>query len=475
MKNIYNSFAFLFTLSLGLALIGCDRDFEEINTDPDEPTVISVDLQLGFIERALINELYDIFTAGECASTWPQHISKPIYNDADRYFPRLGAINTFWNTLYLNVISEADEMYLLAEEANNQAVQGTALTLKAIALQTLTDAFGNIPASEANLATNGNYNPKYDTQQEVYTQIFELLDEAIAKFKSSEGAINSDQDLIYGGDVSKWVKFATSVKFRALMRVSETSLFSTAELQSLIDSGDLITNSSDNAFIQFSSITAPNINPHYGTVLNGREAEWCMGEALVDFMLAENDPRLAVYANPNDANEYRGKPAGYINPGLNGYGAGTVSEIGDAFMAADAPLYFITAAQVNLLLAEVAEVHGMGGDPEAYFNAGVAASLEQNGLDPASYTPAYNGYQSIAEQLWVGTFLQGYETWAEWRRSDIPSNLTLAVDPQPGVNSIPTRYTYTNDEVALNGSNVSEAVADQGSDALTTKVWWDVN
>ncbi|MAU17479.1 MAG: SusD/RagB family nutrient-binding outer membrane lipoprotein [Muricauda sp.] len=474
MKNIFKTF-FLFAV-IGLSfLISCDSDFEEINTDPDEPTEISVDLQLGFIERSLINQLYNIYAAGECASTWPQHISKPIYNDADRYYPRLGAINSFWNTIYLEVIGESDEMYRLAQEKENNAVQGVALTLKAIALQTLTDAFGDIPASEANLAMEGNYTPKYDTQQEVYVQIFELLDQAIAKFNTGVGAINSEQDLIYAGDTSKWLKFATSVKFRALMRVSNTSLFSLQELMTLASSNNLIIHNADNAFIQFSGQTTPNINPHNDTKINGREAEWCMGEALVNFMLSENDPRLPVYANPNDSNEYRGKPAGYINPGVSGYGAGTVSQIGDAFMAADAPLYFITAAQVNLLLAEASEIHGIGVNPEVYFYEGVSASLEQNGLDPLSYTPAYNGYQSIAEQMWVGTFLQGYETWAEWRRSDIPANLELAVDPQPGVNAIPTRYTYTTDEVALNGSNVDEAVANQGADALTTKVWWDNN
>lgn len=474
MKNLFKTF-FLFAI-IGLSfLMSCDSDFAETNIDPDEPTEISVDLQLGFIERSLINQLYDIYAAGECASTWPQHISKPIYNDADRYFPRLGSINSFWNTLYLDVIGESDEMYILAEEKGNYAIQGAALTLKAIALQTLTDAFGDIPASEANLAQDGNYNPKYDTQQEVYTQIFKLLDDAIAKFNTGVGSINPEQDLIYGGDTAKWLKFATSVKFRALMRVSGTSLFNLQQLTALVSSNNLITSNADNAFIQFSSLTAPNINPHYATTLNGREAEWCMGEALVNFMLSENDPRLSVYANLNDNDEYRGKPAGYINPGLSGYGAGTVSQIGDAFMAADAPLYIITATQINLLLAEASELHGLNGNPEKYFYDGVSASLEQNGLDPQSYIPTYSGFQSIAEQMWVGTFLQGYETWAEWRRSDIPANLKLAVDPQPGVNAIPTRYTYTTDEISLNGSNVDEAVANQGVDALTTKVWWDKN
>ena len=133
MKNIYKTLSICLPLGLTMLVTGCDSNFEEINTDPDKPTEISADLQLGYIERSLVNEVYDYFVSGECAATWPQHISKPIYNDADRYYPRLGAINTFWNTMYVNVIAEADEMYKLGGEAENPAIQGAALTLKAMA------------------------------------------------------------------------------------------------------------------------------------------------------------------------------------------------------------------------------------------------------------------------------------------------------------------------------------------------------
>ncbi|OQD41986.1 MULTISPECIES: SusD/RagB family nutrient-binding outer membrane lipoprotein [Flavobacteriaceae] len=475
MKNIYKTLSICLPLGLTMLITGCDSNFEEINTDPDKPTEISADLQLGFIERSLVNEVYDYFVSGECAATWPQHISKPIYNDADRYYPRLGAINTFWNTMYVNVIAEADEMYKLGGEAENPAIQGAALTLKAMALQYLTDSFGDIPMSEANAGlSDGNFTPAYDSQEAVYQGIFSMLDEAIAKFATGEGALSSSQDLMYGGDLDKWLKFATSVKFRALMRISDTSLFNSSEVQSLISSGNLITSNDDNAFIAFETENAPNANPYYGIVQNGRQAEWCMGEALVEFMKGQSDPRLAVYAKENANGEYVGKPAGYINPGISGFGAGVVSEIGDAYMAADAPLFLMTAAQVNLLIAEAIERFGASGDAATYFQAGIDASLEQNGLDAGSFTPSYNGYQSIAEQLWASTFLQGYETWSEWRRSDIPANLSLAIDPQPGVNSIPTRYGYTNDEKSLNADNVAGAVANQGEDALTTKLWWDV-
>lgn len=473
MKKIFKTLPLIAVLGGFLFVTSCDSDFEEINADPDRPTEIPEHLQLGALERTLINRQYDYFLANEAASNWVQHTSQPVYNDADRYFPRIGSINNLWIDLYANVISDADEMYKLAEEAGNPAIQGTALTLKAIAYQTLTDVFGNIPFSEAGKGlTDGNYTPKYDTQREVYVGIFQLLDDAIVKFNAG-GTINSDQDLIYAGDIDKWIKFATSVKFRAMMRVSDTDLFSASEIQSLISSGNLITDVADNAVITYETTDSPNRNPFYGVVEGSRQEEWCVGESLVEFMKAENDPRLEVYAEPNPDGEYIGKPAGYLNPEISGFPRTYVSNIGSHYASANAPLYFINAVQVNLLIAEAIERFGASGDAATYFQAGIDASLTQNGLEAGVYTPAYNGRQSIAEQLWVGTFMQGYEAFAEWRRSDIPANLPLAIDPQPGVGSIPTRLTYTNDEKALNGENVEAAIAEQGEDKLTTKLWWD--
>ncbi|MFB9054432.1 SusD/RagB family nutrient-binding outer membrane lipoprotein [Formosa undariae] len=474
MKNIFKSWSLIAITGLLVFTTACDNDFEETNTDPNNPTVITEDLQLGFIERTLINEVHNYFIAGEAASDWTQHISKTQYNDADRYYPRLGSINNFWTVLYGSVIADAVEMERLAAEADNQAVQGTALVLQAMAYQYLTDNFGNIPMSEANRADEGIYNPAYDTQEDVYKGIFTMLDEAIAHLESGSGSITASQDLIYGGDISKWLKFATTVKFRAMMRISDTSLFDAAELQALVNSGNLITSNDDEAFISFETIALPNANPFYDIVLTGRQGEWGMGKPLVDYMLAEGDPRLAVYANDVDG-AYIGKPAGFLNPSTEGYGPGTISQIGDAYLASDAPLYFVSASQINLLLAEASVKNYINGDAATYFNDGVDASLIQNGLASGSYSAPYTGYNSIAQQLWVSTFMQGYETWAEWKRSDIPADLPLAVDPQPGVNSIPTRYTYPNDEISLNASNVDAAVADQGPDALTTKVWWDIN
>jgi hypothetical protein len=472
----YNKISLLLSLFLVFGFTSCDKDFEEINTDPNNPTEINVDLELGYIQRTLVNRLNDYFLTGEAADEWVQHVSKPVYNDADRYYPRIGVINTFWQTLYTGVINEAQDMYNLAAEADNRAVQGVSLTLQAIAFQALADAYGDIPVTEANQG-GANPFPAYNTQAEAYSQILGMLTSAMTLLDGS-GSITPGQDLIYAGDITKWRKLAASVKFRAMMRISDTPQFDAGVLQTLANSGDLIVNNSDNAFVVFATLNAPNSNPWYGIVDGGRTGEWCMAEQLVNHMFSSADPRLAVYADEvggnGSGNGYRGKPAGYLNPGLAGYAPGTVSEIGEAFMAADAPVYVLSAAQINLLMAEAANEGYIGGNAANYFQAGINASLMQHGLASGSYTPSFSA-QAIAQQLWVSTYMQGMEAWNEWRRTDIPANLPLAIDNAPGVNSIPVRYTYPTSEQSLNSANLAAAIANQGPDLLTTPVDWDRN
>src|SRR5690606_41765097 len=85
MKKIFNIVTLSIVVGTAMLYTSCDGDFEEINTDPDNPTEISRDLQIGFIERTLINEIYNYLLAAEAASHCPQHLSQPVYTDADLY------------------------------------------------------------------------------------------------------------------------------------------------------------------------------------------------------------------------------------------------------------------------------------------------------------------------------------------------------------------------------------------------------
>lgn len=80
--------------------------------------------------------------------------------------------------------------------------------------------------------------------------------------------------------------------------------------------------------------------------------------------------------------------------------------------------------------------------------------------------------EQIATQKWISLYMQGAESWAEWRRLDFPK-LEPAVDALSG-NGIPVRNGYAALTKFLNEENYNEAVSIQGPDNQDTRLWWDI-
>jgi hypothetical protein len=153
------------------------------------------------------------------------------------------------------------------------------------------------------------------------------------------------------------------------------------------------------------------------------------------------------------------------------------------------PMFFVTAAQTNLLLAEASSKGWIsGGSVQEYFEEGIRQHMNQMAIfDPASEVSAAdreayiasrvgllagNALEQINYEYWIASFLNGQEAWANLRRSGYPE---LENNPFPGrtVDFI-TRLVYPQDEYVVNNENVNDAVSAQGADALDTRVWWDV-
>jgi hypothetical protein len=154
------------------------------------------------------------------------------------------------------------------------------------------------------------------------------------------------------------------------------------------------------------------------------------------------------------------------------------------------PLFIVTAAQNNLLLAEARLKDWItAGTVEEYFTNGIKAHMDQMAsFDPASAIApadrdtyvasripllAGNELEQINYEYWIASFLNGQEAWANFRRSGYPD---LDVNPFGGktVDWI-TRLPYPPSEYVVNNEKVQAAVAGQGPDNLDTRVWWDVD
>ncbi len=460
-----------------LVSVGCDSDFEEINTDPNNPTAVPSSLLIPGVVRAAQNNSYSTFVGGDMGACWSQQFSKVQYNDEERYIPRQSVITSVWSNWYAVVIADADAMHTIAVTEENNNMQGVALTLQAYGYAFLTDVYGAVPFTEAmKAATEGNIAPAYDSQEVVYTGVLAMLDNAISLLGTS-GAIDGTNDILYGGNANLWKKFASSLKFRMLMRASG-KMSVAADLQALVNAGNLFSSNADDAKLIYLGAD-PSANPLYESIVFGTRGEWKINSKMVDVLAGANDPRLAVYAQKNADGAYRGKPSGYNDVPSDDYNYTNVSALGEFYLRPELPGFFMSYPELKFLMAEAVFKGYISGDANAHYLGGMTASLEYNEVaGPAisafmankalATTPAL-ALEQIATQNWIALFSQGIESWNEYRRTGFPV-LTPAVDG--AINEIPSRYNYPTTESSVNKANYDAAVAAQGADLLTTPIWW---
>jgi hypothetical protein len=464
---------------VSLLVVGCDKDFEEINANIDDPVVVPSSMLIGTVVRNVTNSVYSTFNGGEIGENWMQHQSLLQYNDPDRYKPRETSMDGMWNTFYL-AASDAHQMQALAVAEENEVNQGIALVLKAYCFSLLTDYYGDIPFSEALLgpSSEGIFFPAYDAQADVYAGIFAMLDEAIPLLAGS-GDTDPNMDIMYAGDASKWRKFAASLKFRGLMRISAKQDVS-ADLQALVNSGNLFSSNADEAKLVYLA-SSPEANPMFETIVDQGRAEHALAATFVNYLIEVSDPRISAYCQPAaNTGSYVGKPSGNAESPLPGFSYGDVSNIGLPYLEATAPGYWLSYTELLLLQAEAAKkgfISGGDAAAEAYYAAAITNSFAENGVGSAAafltqsgiaYTPG-NALEQIYRQKWVTLFAQGFECWTEWRRTQSPA-LTPVIDGY--LSEIPSRLKYNSKEQAINGPNYDAALTAQGPDELTTKVWW---
>ena len=506
MNKIFNLCLLAFFFSLTTS---CDEGFDEMNTS--KTGSLSLDPAL-VLNNAVINSSTGTGLAYEIAIV-QQIITSNSGVNVGGNFNQVNIGNTpqNWTNYYQNVIRYTNDVIVRTKtDATRANLYNMARIIQANAFMVLTDSYGDIPYSEAGAGyTSQTFFPKYESQQTIYPKLIQDLTEASAALDPA-GKIET-ADVLYGGDVAKWKKFGYSLLLRAGMRLSKVDATKAQSTVAAAFAGGVILSNADNAVIKHD---ANYVNP-IGNTLNGTEAaNFFLAKPFVDALQSKSDPRLSAIAvrypgatsgtgqtgaGSTAANNQYGMPMG-VDDGAAQTAAVAVG-IGSryAFSQADrnriikrtSPLFIVTAAQDNLLLAEAA-AHGWitGGSPSSvYFTNGVKAHVDQmasydaasaisaanrdayanaNPLDTSSLTASL---QQINYEYWIASFLNGPEAWANFRRSGYPA---LAPNPYPGRSvTFITRITYPPSEILVNSKNVTDAISAMGGDNLDTKVWWD--
>ena len=461
-----------------MLLLGCTDDFEEINSNPNQPEDVSADLLLPRVINLAVNDIaLEAWNEGNIVA---QLTAKINFTDFDRYL--WGTNSDLWETLYGN-LRDVNNILEIAEETANPNYTATALILRAWMFSILTDNWGDVPYSEATRAkVDGIIQPVYDEQEQIYNGILADLEEANSIIQLSGNPIGGD--LLYDGNMLKWKKLANSLRIRALMRISKKREVGSA-IQSIIDSQPVFESNLDNAVMEYLP-AQPNTWPVH-TYRVGSFDEYRLSLTIEGVLKGLDDPRLFNWFRPTDNPDddpelLAGMPNGLSENNASNYngGASNVSRCGPILYeepnAVDAII--MQYAELQFILAEAAQKGWISGSAQEYYENGVRASFNYWGvLMPDDYLTrdgvTYDGdLETIMTQKWLASFLVGYEAWYDYRRTGLPSFIIPGPD---NVNNdqVPVRFFYPGDQQTLNPVNYEAAVARQGPDDINTKVWWE--
>ena len=500
------------------ALQACDKGFEEMNVNPDaSPTALPEYM----FSKALMDGISGGYgtttttyysTSVVCAGGAMQHFAtyKDVPGLGDKYYWQQGSYPyTFFENTYPGAVNEIATVIntLNKDAAANVNKLSISRIWRVYIMHRMTDLFGDVPYSAAVKGyTDNDFTPVYDQQSAIYTDMLKELDEATAAMVEGSASFGAG-DFIYNGNVGKWKKFGYSLMLRLGMRLTKRDAGMAQTWVQKAIAGGVITTDADRAYMKYADgpqnynqnpasfdMLANNFAAADGN-LNTEGGKYA--RTFIDFMRTNNDPRLPVlsivYVNKKADTTtaiQRGMPNGILGKPDSFY---RYSEPNPAtILQKSAPYIVMSAAEVNLLLAEAASRGWYSGDAAAAYAAGITSAMTNWSLfgaggvisteKIAAYIAAHpfnsgaaleQKMNQIHTQMWIALFLDEQEVWSNWRRTGYPVLTPVNV---PGNNTggvIPRRLIYPPSEESVNSANFLTAVQRQGANNFTTRVWWD--
>lgn len=482
MKKLLNIKAFL-VLALIFMMVGCTKDFEDMNINPNEPNEAPSTNILAYSIRYFADNFFNAWQDMNEPASYAGHISKIQYIDEARYAFREGVVNNAWRDAY-NVMNDLQKIIDKSAEdkENTPAMKAAAMTFQMYVLQIATDKWKAVPWSEALQGQDGITNPAYDDQAAVYDAILANLAAASDIFASGADDDLGEGDILFGGDIAKWEKFCNSLRLRAAIRISKVDAAKAQSVFAAVIGKPIMEDNSDNAYLWWPG-AAPYKEPFQEDSETRDDHGMC--NTLIDYLIEYNDPRLPVMAHPGyfDGNGnpvYLGVAAGAID---GTFDMSQISRIG-AMYRDDAAGFtpFMRVAEVYFNLAEAAALGwNVGMSAKDAYEMGVKMSIYENGLGDAEYDAyiaqpiiAWDGsMEKLYMQKWICLFKDGMEAWSESRRTDVPLMGPAEGSPYTGHNRPPFRYPYPTNEVNLNGASITPFLSGIVDDFWGQQMWWD--
>lgn len=471
-----------------LGLTAC-KDYLDINQDPNNPSTSTpaLTLPVGFGEVAYLlgNEFQ--FLGNYFAQHWTQAGGANQYCDLEQYQMTSTSYDArVWGVFYAGALTDFKYVADQGKASNNPNYAAIGEIMQAYTFQIITDAWGDIPFSEA-LASLTNLSPVYDPQEAVYAGMIPLLDDALARIDPAAPTPGAD-DLVFGGDMALWRKFANTLKLRIFLRQAYVKpAVAEAGVRALFGAGAPFLELGETADVAFANQTQ-NRNPFFQTQVTFRGGvDVVASNSALGLLQRTQDPRLDEFYAPAEIGPNAGRFVGLnqgveCTPARTSLQATNYSKPGPAVASPTTAVPLISAAESYFLQAEaVARGWGSGASAAALYEQGIRASFDYVGESDAAATTfllqpavAYAGGEieaqvnQIITQKWLSfSGTQGFEAWTEYRRTGYPDFISPSAASTLASGLLPKRVLYPSSEATRNQNY-------PGLKEIQVPVWWDV-
>lgn len=476
MRKVFN---ILITAVLALSFWSCSESImDEINKDVNNPSDMTSNL---IITDAMTNSAFGV-AGGDFAfyasiyiehnvGTWGQFYNADIRSSEPSSSTSL---NNAWNNVYANLYTlkiVRDKCSEGGSEAGNYHTLGIAEILTAYNLASLTDAMGDVPWTQA-LQPGVVFTPVLDKQEDIYDDIFELLDDAIANLEQTTIFPSLGlQDLIFGGDINLWKRFAYGLKARYTMRLS---LKTPAYADVITFANQSFTTSDEQAQFIYNGSTSQS--PYY-SMFQDRDY-YSASQSLHDKLVDRNDPRDDVFfmPHPSAGGALVFAPNGTANQVQGTYSVSAISTI-------TAPTYLLSYHELEFLKAEAYVRSGNLALADTALRKGVTAAFqkvnigltaaEAKGYFNSEVRPKFtaNPLSEVMNQKYIAFYEEeASEAYNDYRRLKAMGNNVIQLDNPLNTNRFPMRFAYGSSDVTTN-FNIRDAYGD-GTYVYSEKVWW---
>jgi Starch-binding associating with outer membrane len=396
----------------------------------------------------------------------------------EQYLIQPSDLNNLWSSFYSTTINDLETVITKAKATGSPHYAGVAEILRAYTYQTMVDTWGKIPYSQAN-KTVANLNPAYDDDAAIYTDLIKQIDQGITDLNAANPSGASidpgTNSTFYQGTFTaakpQWIKFANTLKLRIYLHYSKKdAAFATSGITALINAAGttFMASNADNFAMPFTQTSGAQ-NPIYQFDIQ-RANYLVANNTIVSMMNTKADPRRPFYFTAIGG-VYKGAKGG------DAPNAAAYSKIGTYLKGTkgEAPIRMLTYAEYNFIRAEAALTLSAPGSAQAFYTAGITASMQDAGVATADINTylAANGTLSgtTAQQLsqiitekYIASYGQVTEPWTDFRRTGYPAAIVPPVNAL--LTYVPRSFYYPQSEIDANTS------AKQKS-GMDSRIFWD--